>query len=164
MTAQIPGLTGEQISALEMLAGYPNGCAESELKAKDFAIGPLGGLIRAGLATATPGIRRPDARRGETGDHGEGAVNDHLRLWIGCCRASAPLRPSLTPRPPAKRKPRGSGAIMGNAIRPRTGVRAQVTYHSQNPFLIGAPIVRTSALKKRSIDDRRRNPDDPGAG
>ena len=46
MTAQIPGLTGEQISALEMLAGYPNGCAESELKAKGFTIGLLGGLIR----------------------------------------------------------------------------------------------------------------------
>jgi hypothetical protein len=56
MTAQIPGLTGDQISALEMLAGNPNGCAESELKAKGFGIGLLGGLIRAGLATATPGI------------------------------------------------------------------------------------------------------------
>jgi hypothetical protein len=55
MTAQIPGLTGEQISALEMLAGHPNGCAESELKAKGLTIGLLGGLIRAGLATATPG-------------------------------------------------------------------------------------------------------------
>jgi hypothetical protein len=56
MTAQDRGVTGDQISALEMLAGYPNGCAESELKAKGFTIGLLGGLIRAGLATATPGI------------------------------------------------------------------------------------------------------------
>ena len=56
MTSQDRGLTGDQISALEMLAGYPNGCAESELKAKGFTIGLLGGLIRAGLATATPGI------------------------------------------------------------------------------------------------------------
>jgi hypothetical protein len=56
MTAQIPGLTGEQIGALEMLAGYPNGCIESDLKAKGFTIGLLGGLIRAGLATATPGM------------------------------------------------------------------------------------------------------------
>jgi hypothetical protein len=55
MTAQDRGLTGDQISVLEMLAGYPNGCAESELKAKGFTIGLLGGLIRAGLATATPG-------------------------------------------------------------------------------------------------------------
>jgi hypothetical protein len=51
MTAQIPGLTGEQISALEMMAGGPNGCSEAELKAKGFGIGLLGGLIRAGLAT-----------------------------------------------------------------------------------------------------------------
>jgi hypothetical protein len=55
MTA-IRGLTGEQISALEMLAGYPNGCTESEMTAKGFTIGLLGGLIRAGLATATPAI------------------------------------------------------------------------------------------------------------
>jgi hypothetical protein len=56
MTAQIPGLTGEQIGALEMLAGGPNGCTETELKANGFTIGLLGELIRAGLATATPGI------------------------------------------------------------------------------------------------------------
>jgi hypothetical protein len=56
MTAQIPGMTGEQISALEMLAGHPDGCPESEMKAKGFTIGLLGGLIRAGLATATPAI------------------------------------------------------------------------------------------------------------
>jgi hypothetical protein len=56
MTAQDRGLTGDQISALEMLAGYPNGCAESELKSKGFTIGLLGGLIRAGFATATPAI------------------------------------------------------------------------------------------------------------
>jgi hypothetical protein len=56
MTAQIPGLTGEQIGALEMLAGGPNGCTETELKANGFTIGLLGGLIRARLATATPGI------------------------------------------------------------------------------------------------------------
>jgi hypothetical protein len=52
----IRGLTGEQINALEMLAGCPDGCTESELKAKGFTIGLLGGLIRAGLATATPGV------------------------------------------------------------------------------------------------------------
>jgi hypothetical protein len=34
MTARISGMTGDQISALEMLAGYPNGCSESELKAR----------------------------------------------------------------------------------------------------------------------------------
>jgi len=56
MTVQIPGPTGEQIGTLEMLAGYPNGCTESDLKAKGFTIGLLGGLIRAGLATATPWI------------------------------------------------------------------------------------------------------------
>jgi hypothetical protein len=56
MTAQDPGLTSDQLSALETLAGHPNGCTESELKAKGFGIGLLGGLIRAGLATATPGV------------------------------------------------------------------------------------------------------------
>jgi hypothetical protein len=56
MTAQIPGLTDEQISALEMLAGHPGGCPESEMKANGFTIGLLGGLTRAGLATATPAI------------------------------------------------------------------------------------------------------------
>jgi hypothetical protein len=34
MTAQ--GLTGDQISALEMLAGSPKGCSEAEMKAKGF--------------------------------------------------------------------------------------------------------------------------------
>ena len=62
MTAQIPGPSGEQISALEMLAGGPNGCSETELKAKGFTIGLLGGLIRAGLATATPWIVETDGR------------------------------------------------------------------------------------------------------
>jgi hypothetical protein len=36
-----------------MLAGC---CTESELKAKGFTIGLLGGLIRAGLESATPTI------------------------------------------------------------------------------------------------------------
>ena len=56
MTAQIPGLTGEQMGALEMLAGYPNGCAESEMMARGFPIALLGALIRLGYARATPGI------------------------------------------------------------------------------------------------------------
>jgi hypothetical protein len=56
MTAQNRGLTGEQISALEMLAGCPDGSTEAVLKASGFTIGLLGKLIRAGLATATPGI------------------------------------------------------------------------------------------------------------
>jgi hypothetical protein len=78
MSAQIPGLTGEQISALEMLAGHPDGCPESEMKAKGFTIGLLGALIRLGYedhARRREG-RRPNARRGESGDHGEGADND----------------------------------------------------------------------------------------
>jgi hypothetical protein len=62
MAAQDPGLTGDQISALEMLAGSPNGCLESEMKAKGFTIGMLGGLIRDGLATATPGIMEASGR------------------------------------------------------------------------------------------------------
>jgi hypothetical protein len=53
MIAQDRGLTGDQISALEMLAGCPRGCSEAELK---FGIGLFGGLIRDELATATPGV------------------------------------------------------------------------------------------------------------
>jgi hypothetical protein len=62
MTAQNRGLTGEQISALEMLAGCPNGCTEAALKANGFTIGLLGKLIRARLATATPGIVEASGR------------------------------------------------------------------------------------------------------
>jgi hypothetical protein len=39
-----------------MMATRPRGCSEAELKVKGFGIGLLGGLIRAGLATATPGV------------------------------------------------------------------------------------------------------------
>jgi hypothetical protein len=56
MTAGDRGLTGGQIGALEMLAGCPDGCIEAALKANGFSIGLLGGLIRLGYATATPGI------------------------------------------------------------------------------------------------------------
>jgi hypothetical protein len=62
MTEQIQGLTGEQIRALEMLAGSPDGCTESVLKANGFGIVFLGKLIRAGLATATPVIMEADGR------------------------------------------------------------------------------------------------------
>jgi hypothetical protein len=56
MTAHDRGLTGGQIGALEMMAGCPDGCTEAALKANGFTIGLLGGLIRAGLVTATPGV------------------------------------------------------------------------------------------------------------
>jgi hypothetical protein len=56
MTAQDSGLTGGQIGALEMLAGCPDGCTEAALKANGFSIGLLGVLIRAGFATAPPGV------------------------------------------------------------------------------------------------------------
>jgi uncharacterized metal-binding protein len=59
MTAQDRGLTGDQISAL---AGCPDGCTEAALKANGFTIGLLGGLIRAGLATATPGMVKAGGR------------------------------------------------------------------------------------------------------
>jgi hypothetical protein len=64
MTAQSRGLTGAQISMLEMLAGCPDGCSEAVLKANGFTIGSLGKLIRAGLATATPGIVEAGGRLG----------------------------------------------------------------------------------------------------
>jgi hypothetical protein len=84
MTAQIPGLTGEEMNALEILAGHPNGCPESEMKAKGFTIGLLGGLIRAGLATATRRIVETGGRGGETGDHGQGADDDRsMTFGIG---------------------------------------------------------------------------------
>jgi hypothetical protein len=56
MTAQEPGLTGDQLSALETLAGYAHGCSEADMKAQGFTIGLLGALIRLGYATATPAI------------------------------------------------------------------------------------------------------------
>jgi hypothetical protein len=62
MTAQIAGLTGEQMSALEMMSGCPDGCTEAALKANGFSIGLLGGLIRAGLATATPSVVKAGGR------------------------------------------------------------------------------------------------------
>ena len=46
-----------------MLAGFPDGCAESVLKANGFTIELLGKLIRAGLATGTPGIVDAGGRR-----------------------------------------------------------------------------------------------------
>jgi hypothetical protein len=57
------GLTGEQIGALEILAGHPEGCTEALLKASGFTVGLLGKLIRAGLATATPGIVKAGGSR-----------------------------------------------------------------------------------------------------
>jgi hypothetical protein len=39
-----------------MMAGCPDGRTEATLKANGFLIGLLGGLIRAGLATATRGV------------------------------------------------------------------------------------------------------------
>jgi hypothetical protein len=57
-SAPMPGILG--LNALppsaKAAAISPNGCPESEMKAKGFTIGLLGGLIRAGLATATPGV------------------------------------------------------------------------------------------------------------
>jgi hypothetical protein len=73
LTAQIPGLTGEQIGSLEMLADFPHGCTEGQ----GFTIALLGGLIRRtrDRDTGDREGRRPVARRGEIGDHGEGADN-----------------------------------------------------------------------------------------
>jgi hypothetical protein len=86
LTAQDQGLTGDQISALETLAGYPNGCVESEMKAKGFTIGLLGALIRLRLATATPGIV-------EVGGRSIGVV----RLAITEKGADNPARPPDLP-------------------------------------------------------------------
>jgi hypothetical protein len=56
-SAPMPGILGLNAlpPAAKAAAISPNGCPESE-KAKGFTIGLLGGLIRAGLATATPGV------------------------------------------------------------------------------------------------------------
>jgi hypothetical protein len=42
----------DEREALRMLAGSPNGCAESVILTHGFAIGMLHGLVRDGLATA----------------------------------------------------------------------------------------------------------------
>jgi hypothetical protein len=47
-------LAPDQREALRMLAGSPNGCTESALRANGFKVGMLAGLMRAGLAVATP--------------------------------------------------------------------------------------------------------------
>jgi hypothetical protein len=79
MTAQDRGLTGDQISVLEMLAW---------LSERLCRIGAEGQRLHDRVArridprrtrdrdAGDRGGRRPNARCGETGDHGEGAVND----------------------------------------------------------------------------------------
>jgi hypothetical protein len=106
LTAQIPGLTGEQIGALEMLTGCPGGCTESELKAKGFTIGLLGGLIRAGFATAMPGVVK-------AGDRTIGVV----RLAI---TEKAPALCAWIPRPKSHQRLRheqGYGKLRGRRSR-----------------------------------------------
>ena len=47
-------LTAKEREALEMLAGSPDGYTEATLRAHQFRVGLLTGLVRAGLATANP--------------------------------------------------------------------------------------------------------------
>jgi hypothetical protein len=56
VTGADSGLIGDGINALEMLAGHTNGCPKSEMKAKGFTIGLLGGLsARTRLRRSTRG-------------------------------------------------------------------------------------------------------------
>jgi hypothetical protein len=50
-------LTPDQRRALEMLAGGPNGCTESALRAHGFRGGLLAGIVRAKFAVARPDHR-----------------------------------------------------------------------------------------------------------
>jgi hypothetical protein len=89
MTAQNRGLTGAQISMLEMLAGCPDGCSEAVLKANGFTIGSLGKLIRAGLATATPGIVEAGGRTLGVVRLGSGVASHHWpRPACGAARSA----------------------------------------------------------------------------
>jgi hypothetical protein len=47
-------LTTDQRRALEMLSGNPKGCTETTLRAHGFKVGLLPGLVRHGLANASP--------------------------------------------------------------------------------------------------------------
>ena len=60
-------LAAEQRRALEMLAGSPNGCTESTLRAHGFKVGSLAGLVRAGLAVASGRSLRRNVAHASTG-------------------------------------------------------------------------------------------------
>jgi Triosephosphate isomerase len=55
-------LTAEQRRALDMLAGGPDGCTESTLRAHGFKVGLFAGLVRAGLAVAKPEVVKAGGR------------------------------------------------------------------------------------------------------
>jgi hypothetical protein len=46
----------DQRRALRLLASAPNGATEAIMQAHGFTVETLGGLVRDGRATATPGI------------------------------------------------------------------------------------------------------------
>jgi hypothetical protein len=59
MTAQNWGLTGEQISALKMLAGCPDGCTEAVLKANGFKPRTLSAIDRNHCPNSPESATRP---------------------------------------------------------------------------------------------------------
>jgi hypothetical protein len=52
----IEPLTDEQLHALQLLAGYPSGCAETVLLELGFSYDQLGVLAFNGLATMQPSV------------------------------------------------------------------------------------------------------------
>jgi hypothetical protein len=69
------GLTGDQRSALVMLAGCPDGCSEAIMIGRGFPLDLLAGLIGAGLAVGV----RVFSRRGLLGG-----------AWARLCRGWRP--------------------------------------------------------------------------
>jgi hypothetical protein len=47
----LPGATAEQVRALALLAHHPDGCAETLMLARGFAVAFLAGLVRDRFAT-----------------------------------------------------------------------------------------------------------------
>jgi hypothetical protein len=58
----IEPLTDEQLHALQLLAGYPSGCAETVLLERGFSYDQLGVLVFNGLATMQPSVAHDGGR------------------------------------------------------------------------------------------------------
>jgi hypothetical protein len=81
----LPWATTERVRALRLLARYPNGCAETLVVARGFAVALLAGLVRDRLATAE--------------------LNSANVVWVKITDLGREMLASMS-RPPAGRFPR----------------------------------------------------------